>query len=132
MSKNKYFYAVRFLINIFLSTNLQFTDYNKFFLQNLLDESIDIVVLNAGSLLIKTKELQQTIETSMRDYKIFFRWLYAVIVRLMDETVPDDVAAVRQQEINYLAEFLKNLDDMNEKVEYDGMLKFLVYLHKKL
>lgn len=103
------------------------------FHQNLLDESIDTVVLNAGSLLIKTKELQQTIETSMRDYKIFFRWLYAVIVRLMDETVPDDVAAVRQQEINYLAEFLKNLDDINEKVENDGMyLLFLVYLHRKL
>lgn len=99
------------------------------FHQNLLDESIDTVVLNAGSLLIKTKELQQTIETSMRDYKIFFRWLYAVIVRLMDETVPDDVAAVRQQEINYLAEFLKNLDDINEKVENDGMyLLLLIYI----
>lgn len=59
----------------------------------------------------------------MRDYKIFFRWLYAVIVRLMDETVPDDIAAVRQQEINYLAEFLKHLDDINERIENENSLK---------
>lgn len=60
--------------------------------QYLLNESVDAAVSSAGSLLVKANELQQTIETSMRDYKIFFRWLYAVIVRLMDETVPDDIA----------------------------------------
>uniref|UniRef100_A0A336MQA3 Anaphase-promoting complex subunit 4 n=1 Tax=Culicoides sonorensis TaxID=179676 RepID=A0A336MQA3_CULSO len=92
-------------------------------LTDLLDESIDEAVSYAGSLLIKAKELQQTIETSMRDYKIFFRWLYAVIVRLMDETVPDDIAAVRQQEINYLAEFLRHLDDINEKIENEDSCK---------
>lgn len=60
--------------------------------QYLLNETVDAAVSSAGSLLVKANELQQTIETSMRDYKIFFRWLYAVIVRLMDETVPDDIA----------------------------------------
>lgn len=59
-----------------------------------MNESVDAAVSSAGSLLIKANEVQQTIETSMRDYKIFFRWLYAVIVRLMDETVPDDIAGI--------------------------------------
>ncbi|XP_063707416.1 anaphase-promoting complex subunit 4 [Culicoides brevitarsis] len=95
----------------------------KYFYAILLNENVDNAVSSAGSLLIKTNELQQTIETSMRDYKIFFRWLYAVIVRLMDESVPDDIAAVRQQEINYLAEFLKQLDGINEKIDNEDVLR---------
>lgn len=31
-----------------------------------------------------------------------------------------NLLAVRQQEINYLAEFLKHLDDINEKIENEG------------
>lgn len=70
--------------------------------------------LNAGAFLIKSLELQQVIELSNRDYKIFWGWLYGVIVRLMDETVPDDVAAVSQQDVMYLAEFLNTFDQYCE------------------
>lgn len=89
---------------------------NQYYFGNLLEKSTEDALLAAGSFFIKTKELQQTIDTSTRDYKIFFRWLYSVIIRLMEESVPEDVAAVRQQEINYLAEFIKNFDDINEKI----------------
>lgn len=70
--------------------------------------------LNAGAFLIKSLELQQVIEQSNRDYKIFWGWLYGVIVRLNDETVPDDVAAVSQQDVMYLAEFLNTFDQYCE------------------
>lgn len=79
-------------------------------LQPLLGSPSNDAVLNAGAFLIKSLELQQTIEQSTRDYKIFWCWLYGVIIRLMEETVPDDIAAVTQQDIIYLAEFLNNFD----------------------
>lgn len=69
---------------------------------------------NAGAFLIKSLELQQVIEQSNRDFKIFWGWLYGVIVRLMDETVPEDVAAVTQQDTIYLAEFLNTFDEYCE------------------
>lgn len=64
--------------------------------------------------MIKSMELQQAIEQSTRDYKIFWGWLYGVIIRLVDETVPDEVAAVTQQDVIYLADFLNNFDQNNE------------------
>lgn len=69
---------------------------------------------NAGAFLIKSMELQKAIEQSTRDYKIFWGWLYGVIIRLMEETVPDEVAAVSQQDISYLAEFLNTFDQTEE------------------
>lgn len=69
---------------------------------------------NAGAFLIKAMELQQAIEQSTRDYKIFWAWLNSVIMRLMDEPVPDDIAAFSQQDIIYLTEFLSNFDIFDE------------------
>lgn len=64
--------------------------------------------------MIKSLELQQVIEQSNRDFKIFWGWLYGVIVRLMEEAVPDDIAAVSQQDTIYLAEFLNTFDEYCE------------------
>lgn len=54
------------------------------------------------------------IEQSNRDFKIFWGWLYGVIVRLMDEAIPEDIAAVSQQDTIYLAEFLSTFDEYCE------------------
>lgn len=78
--------------------------------QPLLGDLSHEAMRNAGAFLIKSLELQQTIEISTRDYKIFWCWLYGVIMRLMDEQVPDDISAVSQMDITYLAEFLSNFD----------------------
>ncbi|XP_055523633.1 anaphase-promoting complex subunit 4 [Wyeomyia smithii] len=83
---------------------------NVFYYKPILGEVTNEALVNCGAFLIKAYELQQTIDTSTRDFKIFFRWLYIVIVRLMDETLPEDSPSVTQQEINYLAEFLDNFD----------------------
>lgn len=87
--------------------------------QPLLGSAVNDASQKAGAFLIKSLELQQTIEQSTRDYKIFWCWLYGVIIRLMDETVPDDIAAVSQQDIIYLAEFLNTFDgdDSNEPID---------------
>ena len=83
---------------------------NSFYYRELLGSLSNEALINAGSFLIKSYELQQTIDISTRDYKIFFRWLYVAIIRMLDEAVPDDIATVTQQEINYLAEFLNDFD----------------------
>ncbi|XP_033217180.1 anaphase-promoting complex subunit 4 isoform X2 [Belonocnema kinseyi] len=61
--------------------------------------------------LAKTSEVQQVIDHSMRDYKAFFRWLYVVILRLTDERVPPEINKLSQQELTYIAEFLRGFDN---------------------
>lgn len=61
----------------------------------------------AGSFLLKLAELLQVIEASIRNFKAFFRWLYTVILRLSDEPVPQEVTRVSQQDVVFVAEFLK-------------------------
>ena len=77
----------------------------------LLEPVIEEALQKAGSFLLKAFELQQTIDQSTRDYKIFFRWLYSVIIAQLEENVPDDIGQMTQQELNYLAQFLATLDD---------------------
>ncbi|CAN7999098.1 unnamed protein product [Ixodes hexagonus] len=68
-----------------------------------------------GAFLMKLMELLQVIDSSMRNFRAFFRWLYAVILRLSDDPVPVEVTRVTQQDINFVAEFLKE----NFAVEWD-------------
>ncbi|XP_055371135.1 anaphase-promoting complex subunit 4 isoform X2 [Condylostylus longicornis] len=85
---------------------------NTYFYKDFLTvDTTEKAISSAGSFLLKILELQQTIDQSVTDYKIFWCWLSVVIVRLLDEPLPDDVAAVTQEDITYLAEFLNNFDD---------------------
>lgn len=60
----------------------------------------------------KCLELQQVIDVSMRNYKAFFRWLFVVIVRLLDEQTPSEIVKINQQELSHIAEFLYNFDNV--------------------
>ncbi|XP_063635710.1 anaphase-promoting complex subunit 4 [Cydia splendana] len=60
----------------------------------------------------KSLELQQVIDISMRHYKAFFRWLFVVIARLLDEQTPSEIVKITQQELTHLAEFLYNFDSV--------------------
>lgn len=60
----------------------------------------------------KCLELQQVIDASMRNYKAFFRWLFVVIVRLLDEQTPSEIVKITQQELSHIAEFLYNFDSV--------------------
>lgn len=101
---------------------------NSFYYHELLGSISNEALINAGSFLIKSYELQQTIDISTRDYKIFFRWLYVAIIRMMDETVPDDIATVTQQEINYLAEFLNDFDK-HESEAYEVIFIYIYFYY---
>ena len=88
---------------------------NSFYYKDILGDVTKDAMIETGAFLIKIFELQQTIDKSLRDYKIFFRWLFIAIIRLLDETVPDDIGTINQQEINYLAEFLFNFEQNREE-----------------
>lgn len=56
--------------------------------------------------------MQQVIDVSMRNYKAFFRWLFVVIVRLLDEQTSSEIVKITQQELTNIAEFLYNFDNV--------------------
>lgn len=104
---------------------------NIFFYEDLLGEPTRDAMMNVGSFLIKNYELQQTIDKSMKDYKIFFRWLIIAMARLLHETVSDDVEMINQQETNYLAEFLCNFEqNRKEEVNTSGETEILFNLER--
>lgn len=70
---------------------------------------------NAGAFLIKAMELQQAIEKSTRDYKLFWAWLTSELVRLLELPVPSDMKVLSQQDIIYLANFLSTFDTIDEE-----------------
>lgn len=84
--------------------------------QDLIGKITNEASLNAGSLLIKAFELQQVIDQSRRDYKIFWNWLYNVIIYLttMGDPSPDEIAGISQEDTVFLAEFLNTFDDCCE------------------
>ncbi|XP_043255797.1 anaphase-promoting complex subunit 4 [Colletes gigas] len=86
-------------------------------LLGLTNESVITNALHASeAFLAKSSEIQQVIDHSMRDYKAFFRWLYVVILRLTDERIPSEVSRVSQQELTFIAEFLRGFDKTNPNV----------------
>ncbi|XP_011296761.1 anaphase-promoting complex subunit 4 [Fopius arisanus] len=74
------------------------------------EEPITRALHASEAFLAKSSEIQQVIDHSMRDYKAFFRWLYVVIAKLTDERVPSEASRVSQQELTFIAEFLRGFD----------------------
>ncbi|XP_054159901.1 anaphase-promoting complex subunit 4-like [Oppia nitens] len=75
---------------------------------------LDIVAVNntlktIGSFLLKSTELQQVIDNSMRNVKAFIRWLYTAMVRLLDNepSSQSELTKVSQQDIQFVTEFIK-------------------------
>lgn len=79
---------------------------DKFGALGLSEEAVLGALRSTGAFLMKSMELLQVIDTSMKNFKAFFRWLYTVILRLSDEPVPSEVTRVTQQDINFVANFL--------------------------
>lgn len=59
-----------------------------------------------GSFLLKAVEMLQAIETSMRDFHVFVRWISGVHLRLQREHVPTELSRMSQQETSNLLRFL--------------------------
>ncbi|XP_054707714.1 anaphase-promoting complex subunit 4-like [Uloborus diversus] len=79
----------------------------KFGALGLSESALNEAVLAVGSFLLKATEIQQVIDNSMKNFQAFFRWLYSVILRLSDEPIPVEISKLSQQDLHFVAEFLK-------------------------
>lgn len=68
---------------------------------------------------MKIQEMQQVVDQSVKDIKLFFSWLYILIVRLNQEDLTENVPQLTTIEIAYLAEYLYSFEDsIVEKGDY--------------
>jgi anaphase-promoting complex subunit 4 len=74
------------------------------------EDTVTMSLTATGAFLVKAAEIQQVIDNSMKNYKVFFRWLYVVILRLTDERVPAEITKMTQQDLAFIADFLRNFD----------------------
>lgn len=79
------------------------------------ESSVTAAIKACCAFLNKSLELQQVIDVSMRNYKAFFRWLFVVLVRLLDEQTPSEIVKITQQELSHIADFLYNFDSVPEE-----------------
>ncbi|ELU05336.1 hypothetical protein CAPTEDRAFT_103123 [Capitella teleta] len=80
---------------------------DKFGVLGLCHSTLQEAVSIAGCFMLTASELQQVIDGSMKNFKAFFRWLYVVIQRLCDEPIPPELSKMTQQDLNFVAQFLK-------------------------
>ncbi|XP_053406438.1 anaphase-promoting complex subunit 4-like [Mercenaria mercenaria] len=80
--------------------------YEKFGVLGVDEKTIHKALMASGSFVLKTSELQQVIDGSIKNFKAFFRWLYVVILRLSDEKPPPELSKMTQHDVNFVADFL--------------------------
>ena len=84
------------------------------------EDTVAKSLIAAGAFLVKSAEVQQVIDNSMKNYRVFFRWLFVVILRLTDERVPAEITKMTQQELAFIADFLHSFDGISAKQEDDS------------
>jgi len=123
----KYLHAVSQSINFHLGEMVGLTRANhRFSVLSVTDTAVKEALYAARSFWAKGVELQQVIDESMKNFKAFFRWLYVEILRLTDETVSGDLSKISQQDVTYIAEFLKRFSTGDD----DSSSTSHVYLEK--
>jgi len=83
------------------------TQGHKLPVLGLTQHKVEEALQQAQAFWAKGVELQQVIDESMKNFKAFFRWVYVEILRLCDETASGDLSKVCQQDVTFIAEFLK-------------------------
>jgi len=87
---------------------------------------VEAALHQAQAFWAKGVELQQVIDESMKNFKAFFRWVYVEILKLGEENLAGDLSKVSQQDITFIAEFLKRF----QPVESVGGSVSHLYLEK--
>ncbi|XP_058049362.1 anaphase-promoting complex subunit 4 isoform X2 [Ahaetulla prasina] len=67
---------------------------------------IEEAVTAVGSFILKANELLQVIDSSMKNFKAFFRWLYVAMLRMSEDPVPPELNKMTQKDITFVADFL--------------------------
>lgn len=88
----------------------------------LTERSVEKALRSVNGFLIKCNEVQIVIEESLTRYKLFFKWLHGMMIRLNDENSTGDpsLTDTSQQDLNLLAEYLYELGDSNYKLDRVG------------
>jgi len=79
----------------------------------LTEHSVEKALRSANRFLMKCNEVQIVIEESLTLYKLFFKWLYGMMIKLNDENTAGDpsLTDTSQQELNLLAEYIYSLGE---------------------
>ncbi|XP_048365310.1 anaphase-promoting complex subunit 4 [Sphaerodactylus townsendi] len=67
---------------------------------------IEEAITAVGAFILKANELLQVIDSSMKNFKAFFRWLYVAMLRMSEEHVPPELNKMTQKDITFVADFL--------------------------
>uniref|UniRef100_A0A8I5YP07 Anaphase-promoting complex subunit 4 n=1 Tax=Pongo abelii TaxID=9601 RepID=A0A8I5YP07_PONAB len=67
---------------------------------------IEEAITAVGSFILKANELLQVIDSSMKNFKAFFRWLYVAMLRMTEDHVLPELNKMTQKDITFVAEFL--------------------------
>ncbi|CAG2237758.1 APC4 [Mytilus edulis] len=95
--------------------------YDRFGVLGMSTKHIQEAVTAVGSFVLKTSELQQVIDDSIKNFKAFFCWLYVAILQLSDEKVPAELSKMTQHDINFVAQFLTDNFDHFSVDEEDSI-----------
>ncbi|KXJ17098.1 Anaphase-promoting complex subunit 4 [Exaiptasia diaphana] len=88
--------------------------YDHYGILGLSEESVQGITRMLGSVMLKTRELVDVIESSLKSFKAFFQWLYSVILRLSDEPIPSYIKQSSQEDVVLVAHFLQNQLKVNQ------------------
>ncbi|KAM9578873.1 anaphase-promoting complex subunit 4 isoform 2-T2 [Guaruba guarouba] len=67
---------------------------------------IEEAITAVGSFILKANELLQVIDSSMKNFKAFFRWLYVAMLRMSEDHVLPELNKMTQKDITFVADFL--------------------------
>nr|XP_020636077.1 anaphase-promoting complex subunit 4 isoform X1 [Pogona vitticeps] len=67
---------------------------------------IEEAITAVGSFILKANELLQVIDSSMKNFKAFFRWLYVAMLRMSEDHIPPELNKMTQKDITFVADFL--------------------------
>ena len=80
-------------------------------------ESILKCLKLTGSLALKANEMLIVIERSREEFACFFKWLYAMVLKLSGEDVPPELMETSQSELPAIAQYIKS--NLNETIELE-------------
>lgn len=86
----------------------------------LTEYSVEKALKSVNMFLQKCNEVQIVIEESLTRYKLFFKWLYGMMIKLNDENTAVDpsLTDTSQQELNLLAEYIYDLGEQAKVNNY--------------
>ncbi|OCT99402.1 anaphase promoting complex subunit 4 L homeolog isoform X1 [Xenopus laevis] len=96
-------------------------------------KAIEDAITAVGSFILKAHELLQVIDSGMKNFKAFFRWLYVAMLRMSEDHVLPELNKMTQKDITFVADFLtehfNEAPDMyNQKGKYFNVERVGQYL----